>query len=175
MSSEPSRVLPLSRVGGCRKPSCTHRAPINRHHRAHEALWLTSWAHRHKEPKFQEFVRRYYEFREEDIVRICMPHHAEIHSIYERIVEEDRLRTGRPLYMYSWAQMRRLSIALRDACARWLLEETPGIDPAVYEKTKRLRRTLIRKRLRREFPEARLTIGPQRKKLKNKKRKRRRK
>lgn len=145
--------LPLAEVsGGCTKPNCGHRAALNRHHKAHEALWLGAWAHRGLEPKWRAFVKRYYEFRPEDTVRVCLPHHAEIHSIYDEIIADDMAKTGLPLYLYSWKQGRILMQRLTNACEAWLFQETPGIDSVVYEQTKRVRRKLLKQRARRRHP-----------------------
>lgn len=142
----------LASVPRCTKPNCGHRAPLNRHHKAHEALWLGAWAHRSQEAQWKAFVKRYYEYREEDIVRICLPHHAEIHAIYDEIIAEDLALVGLPLYLYSWSQGRRLMRKLRAACDQWLLDDTPGIDSEVYEQTKKLRRSLLKKRMRKRYP-----------------------
>lgn len=139
--------------GGCRKPNCGHRAPLNRHHKAHEALWLGAWAHRGSEPKWKAFVKRYYEYREEDTVRICLPHHAEIHSIYDAIIADDIAQTGLRLYLYSWKQARILMRRLTDACDQWLVTETPGVDSEIYEATKKMRRKLLHKKARRKYPQ----------------------
>lgn len=137
-------VLPLAEaMGGCAKPNCGNRAAIHRHHRAHEALWFGPWAHRRGEPKWEAFCRRYADFREEDIVHICAPHHAEIHSIYDRIITEDIATTGLNLYLYSWRQASILMDKLRVTCAQWLVTDTPGIDSGIYEQTRMLRRSLL--------------------------------
>lgn len=113
---------------------------------------MGAWAHRGQEPKWKAFVKRYYEYREEDIVRICLPHHAEIHSIYDAIIADDMARTGLPLYLYSWKQGKILMRRLTDACAEWLTQETPGIDHKIYEATKKTRRGRLRKNARRNYP-----------------------
>jgi hypothetical protein len=130
----------------CAKPDCGLRAAIHRHHKAHEALWLGPWAHRASEPRWQEFVARYHEFREADIVRLCAPHHAEIHARYDRVISDDVARVGLPLYLYSWAQAERLMDKLRSACEAWLLRETPGIDSDEYGRTKALRRRILKRK-----------------------------
>jgi hypothetical protein len=146
-------ILPLgSLVGGCAKPDCGHRAPLNRHHKAHEALWLGAWAHRGQEPQWQRFIARYHEFREEDCVKLCLPHHAEIHSVYDEIIASDIARTGLPLYLYSWKQARILMKQLHEACETWLLQPSPGIDSDTYESTKKLRRALLKRQARRLHP-----------------------
>lgn len=137
---------------GCAKPGCTLRAPINRHHKAHEALWFGAWARRADEPQWRAFVKRYYEYREEDTARICLPHHAEIHSIYDAIIADDMARTGLPLYLYSWKQGKILMERLREACDAWLLLETPGIDSALYERRKHARRKILKKKAQKLYP-----------------------
>lgn len=170
-------VLPLSTAGGgCAKPSCGNRAAIHRHHRSHEALWFGPFAHRAGEPKWQQFCDRYHEFREEDIVRICAAHHAEIHSIYDQIIQEDQAKTGLQLYLYKWKQAEILMRKLRAACAVWLQQQTPGIDGDVYEKTKALRRSLAAKAAAKKIPskEGHKRLAEERgQKLRRKKRRRR--
>lgn len=163
---------------GCSKPECGHRAPCNRHHKSHEALWLGAWAHRGVEPKWIAFVERYYEFREEDCVKICLPHHAEIHALYDEIIADDVARTGIPLYLYSWKQGEILMTRLRTACDLWLQSPSPGLDSAEYERNKKLRRALLKRRARRRHPqkEGHRALAAQRgDKLKREKKRRRRK
>src|SRR5215204_1003733 len=126
-------AIGLAGLRGCSKPNCRLRAPLNRHHRRHEAIWLSAWAHRRGEPKYREMVARYWEFRSEDIVVICLNHHAEIHMTYDTIIAEDMAKTGLPLYLYSWRQAKILMDKLDTACALWLLAETPGVDSRIYE------------------------------------------
>lgn len=144
--------LPLANAEGCTKPNCGHRAALNRHHRGHEALWFGPFAHRATEAKWQLFIERYKAFREEDIVRICIFHHAEIHSIYDKIINEDIQITGLALYLYSWRQAEALMRKLRRACAEWLKRETPGLDPDSYESSKALRRSLLQRDAEAQFP-----------------------
>lgn len=113
---------------------------------------MGAWAHRTQEAKWKAFVKRYYEYREEDTVRICLPHHAEIHSIYDEIIAEDMAIVGLPLYLYSWKQGRLLMQKLRDTCNIWLRQKTPGIDSDTYERTKKIRRKLLKTRMRRRHP-----------------------
>lgn len=142
-------------VRGCMKPSCLwNHAPLHRHHKRHQALWLGPWAHRGAEPQWNKFVARYHEFREADIVVLCSFHHAEIHSIYDKIIAEDSAKLALPLYLYSWAQGRRLMDKLEAECLRWLGTETPGIDPANYGATRRLRWRILRKEAKKKFPKA---------------------
>lgn len=144
-------ALPFGAVKGCSKPNCGLAAPINRHHKKHEALWLHVWAHRaaEHEPQYKEFIKRYHEYREEDIVRICMDHHAEIHMIYDLIIAKDTADTGIPLYLYSWKQARILMQKLENACLIWLQQESPGIDSRIYEANKEMWRGLQKKSARR--------------------------
>lgn len=139
------RGVPSKR--GCAKPQCKWLGhPLHRHHRGHQKLWFGPWAHRSREPQWKAFVARYYEFRQEDVCLICDNHHAEIHSIYDRIIAEDMAATGLPLYLYSWKQGKILMSKLEAACAQWLHQVTPGIDSKLYGQTKRLLRRAHRKR-----------------------------
>jgi len=87
-------------------------------------------------------------------VRICLPHHAEIHSRYDEIIADDMARTGLPLYLYSWKQGKILMGRLTDACNSWLLATTPGIDSDIYEQTKRLRRGVLKRKARKNHPKS---------------------
>lgn len=79
-----------------------------------------------RETKYRSFVDRYYEFREEDIVDVCESHHAEIHEIYDKIIQRDLRRTGVPLRNYTWTMAENLMERLITRCNQWLDEETPG-------------------------------------------------
>lgn len=79
-----------------------------------------------------DFCYRYHLFLPEDTVEICTDHHAEIHRIYDDIIQVDIRRVGRPLSKYSWSQAETLMKKLRAACQRWLKIQTPGIDPNEY-------------------------------------------
>jgi hypothetical protein len=140
----------LGGVKGCTKPNCGLRAPLNRHHRAHQALWIGVWAWRHGEKRFRSFIQRYHEFRSEDTVLICQDHHAEIHMIYDSIIASDVVGRGKPLSQYSWKQARILMEKLEIACSEWLLLETGGIDSRVYEKLKKMHRGLAKARAKRK-------------------------
>jgi hypothetical protein len=130
----------------CAKPRCEWLgASLHRHHRKHEALWLAPWARRQSEVQWRAFVRRYKEFRPEDVVLICEHHHAEIHSIYDQIIADDCAKTGLPLYLYSWKQGRVLMRRLEEACKEWLQHPTSGIDSKIYGATRRLRWALLKK------------------------------
>lgn len=166
-------VLPLAEArGGCAKPHCANRAAIHRHHRANEALWLAPFAHRRGEPKWEQFVARYYRFEEEDIVRLCANHHAEIHSLYDAIIKEDLEQTGLRLYLYSWKQAQILMQKLANTCAVWLLVETSGIDPDSYERTKKLRRSLLAKQAKPKSEGHKRLAKERGKKLRRKRRRR---
>ena len=132
-------------VDRCAKPGCSGGGPVDRHHKAHEALWFAPWAHRehgthYDRAKWKQFVQRYAEFRESDIVRLCRAHHTEIHAIYDAIIADDVAKTGMRLYLYSWKQGRILMQRLTDACDKWLTQITAGLDSDYYERTKERRR-----------------------------------
>ena len=125
---------------GCMKPNCKTSYTLNRHHKKHEAMWLGIWASRRRlEPKWRAFVERYHEFLPEDIVDICSRHHAEIHLLYDVIIQEDILEIGRPLSRYSWGQAERLMRKLEETCNTWLKLPTPGVHPKTFAHRRRER------------------------------------
>lgn len=103
-------------------------------------MWLGVWAGRRRgELKWEAFFERYHEFRDEDCRDLCANHHAEIHAIYDKLINEDKAVTGRPLSQYTWTQAERLMDKLEAAFHEWVLTVTPGIDSAKYGKQKRQR------------------------------------
>jgi len=104
-------------------------------------MWHGIWASRRaNEARFRAFVARYFEFRPEDCVVICVSHHAEIHAIYDQIIRQDISATGKSLYKYSWQEAERLMAKLEAACRKWEKDETPGIDSRKYGVVRKRRR-----------------------------------
>lgn len=103
-------------------------------------MWLGVWRRRRAgERKYEEFVRRYWDFLKEDIEYLCDRHHAEIHEIYDEIIRRDRNSVGRPLSQYSWVQAETLMDKLESAFFEWIGEETPGIGPKTLNARRRVR------------------------------------
>jgi transposase-like protein len=119
---------------GCTKPNCqTGSYTLNRHHKKHEAMWRGIWAARRRgEPAWEAFLKRYHEYRAEDIVLICVSHHAEIHAIYDQIIRQHIQLVGKSLAKFSWTEARALMAELEKTCMKWLREETPGISSKKY-------------------------------------------
>lgn len=63
---------------------------------------------------------------------ICVSHHAEIHAIYDKLIKQDMVATGKALSKYSWDEAKRLMNKLEAACMKWLQDETPGISSNLY-------------------------------------------
>ena len=99
---------------------------LHRHHLGHEHMWLTVWQWRIEQPKFIAFAKRYYEYREGDIVRICSSHHREIHEIYDGIIQRHIASRGVSLREYTWGDAHDLMNQLRQRCRKWLKRQTPG-------------------------------------------------
>ena len=120
-----------ARKRSCRKPGCRSGSyKISRHHKGHQFMFVSSFVRtRYGDPRYKDFVEKYYQFRLEDIVDICDHHHMEIHVIYDRIIQRDMIKTGRHLRNYSWVQATTLMKKLEKRCERWLKENTPGISP----------------------------------------------
>jgi hypothetical protein len=132
----------------CVKPGCTvaSHTRLQRHHKRHQAMWLSIWAGRRRsENRWRSFVERYHQFLTEDVVLICDSHHAEIHSIYDRLISQDRAKTKIPFAKYSWRQADHLMDKLEKACVDWLARETPGIDSEVFGDTRAVYKSLLRK------------------------------
>lgn len=89
-------------------------------------------------------VERYKEFRPYDVRYLCRGHHGEIHEIYDRIVERDRMRVRKFLMYYSWDEARRLMYSLRNAYFQWKKIPTKTSNPSTFrlpregEKARRL-------------------------------------
>jgi hypothetical protein len=130
------------------KPVCkvASHTRLHRHHKAHPKIWFGVFLKRAGEPRFQELIKRYNEFRPEDTVLICDWHHCEIHAIYDEIIAKDRRRTGVRLAKYRWGQAERLMRDLTKACDDWLKKRTPGLDPALFEEARTMHKALLRKR-----------------------------
>src|ERR1700755_149003 len=76
--------LDLSTASICAK--CHSPVFSQRHHRGCEKMWLRHFIRRKDTAQYKAFESRYYEFREEDIVRLCDKCHKQIHRIYYRII-----------------------------------------------------------------------------------------
>ena len=101
-------------------------------------MWLGIWASRRKgEPKWEKFKTRYFEFHPADCVLLCPNHHAEIHKLYDEIIQADRKFTQRPLSKYTWKQAEILMNKLSNKCDEWLEIETPGISYEKFAETRR--------------------------------------
>ena len=113
-------------------------------------MWLGVWRRRDGQTEWEEFKKRYWEFREEDCQDLCAMHHAEVHKLYDEIIAQDVAAVGRPLSKYSWEQANRLMDKLEAAFVEWFAKETPGIDDKKYGKYKNLRRRILRNKFRRD-------------------------
>ncbi len=144
----------------CAKPSCSvaSHARLQRHHKAHAKMWFGIWAKRRRgEEKFARFIERYNQFLPVDVVLICDRHHAEIHSIYDKIIANDcTAQTGIPLSKYSWVQAERLMGKLIEACDKWLQKETPGMDSETFGNTRKVYQSILRKEARKRQKRSRM-------------------
>ena len=94
-------------------------------------MWIGIWIGRRKdEQEFAAFIKRYWEFHRDDIVYVCEWHHAEIHHIYDGIIQEFKKKLGKPLYKATWEEAEELMQLLEAACVQWLAQQTPGYNPA---------------------------------------------
>lgn len=121
----------VSTTARCTKPSCKLRT-LNRHHKRHEYMFVSSFVRRRmRETVYRAFVKRYYEFRKEDVSYICLHHHAEIHLMYDKIIRKDLRSTHKALRNYSWNQANHLMDKLEAAFNDWIEKVTPGEDPEI--------------------------------------------
>ena len=103
-------------------------------------MWLGVWASRRRgEDKWEAFIKRYFEFHDEDVALLCANHHAEIHARYDVVIQADVVRLGRPLSQYTWAQAELLMDKMEVVFREWMLEETPGIDAKSFGKRRKSR------------------------------------
>lgn len=121
---------------GCRKPKCKHRmTATHRHHKAHEWQFVRFWAISHKwmsEQRVRDFVCRYFEFRPEDVEKICAWHHAEVHMLYDKIIA--KFTIGLKKYHTSeltWDEAHQLMDLLRKEFEEWIKKETKGVSPSL--------------------------------------------
>lgn len=127
----------------CAKPGCkvASHTLLQRHHKRHPAMWFGIWAKRKRgELRWKEFKERYHKFLPEDVVLICDAHHAEIHSIYDKIITKDRAQVQCKLSEYTWVQATQLMNKLEEACLEWLETVTPGISSAEYGERRKRRK-----------------------------------
>lgn len=104
-------------------------------------MWLGIWASRRRDEfEFREFVDKYNAFLEEDIVYICDMHHAEVHVLYDEIIQAHRERSGKPLYKYTWIEAEELMDQLEEACILWLGKESPGFSTTALRKARSAQR-----------------------------------
>ena len=103
-------------------------------------MWLGIWAStRRGEKRWIRFVRRYWQFHPDDCVIICVSHHAEIHAIYDRIIQQDMAERGKRLSKYGWPEAMQLMNRLETACREWEKVRTPGISSSRYQVVRAMR------------------------------------
>ena len=113
----------------CEKAKCkTHDWVLHRHHRGAQSLFVHQFVWRFHQPKYIEFVKRYYRYEEEDICRVCASHHREIHDKYDAIIRSYSNKFHKPLRDFTWPQAEKLMGALIARCNKWLTQQTPGSD-----------------------------------------------
>ncbi len=147
-----ARLLDSLAEVGCRKLGCKSSASLARHHKGHQAMWLGPWTRQLDIPRYANFVRRYQEFRDEDVVMLCTLHHAEIHHIYDSIIAKHKESLGgRRLYRYTWSQAHELMKLLEAECDVWLGTVTLGYSPTKLDLdrvTKKRRENKLKRRLK---------------------------
>lgn len=122
----------------CGKPNCkTGSHTFNRHHRKHQGMWLGIWQRRRRgEAEWKKFVDRYYQFHPEDWSYVCEHHHAEIHQIYDFIIQLHRDLLRKNLVDYTWAEAHELMDKLEQAFWEWYPQESPGIRSEAFRRNR---------------------------------------
>lgn len=127
---------------GCQKPGCKRRfSTPNRHHMRHEKRWINLWS-RFPPPHWRrlgEFIpsrhillrikERYYQFRPQDTVRLCIFHHAEIHMIYEGIYRSAEAKFKLPWKAFGWREAIYVMRECKIHCKKWMQHPSPGVNP----------------------------------------------
>ena len=118
----------LSKVATrCAKKKCrTKDFVLHRHHKGHQYLFVACFIWRLEQPKYRDFVKRYYRYEPEDTVKICSCHHREIHERYDRIIERYVKKRNKALSNFSWAEAEELMSLLVASCNDWLGKQTKG-------------------------------------------------
>jgi hypothetical protein len=116
----------------CKKEGCKG-PPIHRHHRGHEFLFVSVWTMggQSRDEDIRKFIRRYWDFNEKDIVRICDRHHAEVHLDIDLIILEHRIKTKKMLEQYTFKEATDLVKRIQKYTDEWLTRETPGVKPEI--------------------------------------------
>lgn len=91
-------------------------------------MFVNQWLWRFGQDRYTAFVRRYYEFREEDVVHICSKHHREIHELYDPIIVKHCKRFRKPIADFTWPEAEVLMATLVSRCNQWLKRQTKGSD-----------------------------------------------
>lgn len=114
-----SSLLDLRDVASriCSKPQRNRRS-LARHHRGCEGMWLRHFRHKKRTKLWQAFRARYYEYRLEDCVLICIHHHREIHELYLPWIIAAARSQG-PCRGRGWTEAEELMRDLRVLCDRW--------------------------------------------------------
>ncbi len=111
----------------CVKPNC-NGTYTHRHHKACETMWLRAFVRLAKTKRFKAFVKRYKEFRSEDVLELCDRHHEEIHHLYGAVITKHiRKKLFRPIKSYTWKEAEELMQVLREYCDKWAVKETKGM------------------------------------------------
>ena len=115
---------------GCAKPKCkTGDFVIHRHHKGHQYLFVMAFTSKAGQPRYERFVKRYFEYRPEDIVPLCSSHHRAIHEIYEEIITAHCKSYHRPPRLWTWGMAEVLMGDLIARCNKWLQRPSRGAEP----------------------------------------------
>lgn len=93
---------------------------LDRHHVRSQKMWLTIFRDQWFTPHYKDFAKRYYEFNEADLVRLCREHHEEVHDLYYNVVEKHKRKLGIPLYWMTWVQAGIIMDDLEKIFHKWL-------------------------------------------------------
>ena len=96
-------------------------------------MFVTRFRHRHRSQKYKDFKARYESFHPDDIIVLCDWHHAEVHELYLKTIKFQCEKLALPLYAWTWKQAEILMKDLRNICAKWVVQESPGVDPKWFD------------------------------------------
>lgn len=114
----------------CAKHKCKTRDWVtHRHHLRHQFMFVKAFEWRVKQSRYIAFVERYFEYRDEDTVRVCSSHHREAHEKYDIIIQRWIKRLRKPLRAFTWNEAEGLMDELEEYCRKWLNRSTPGAAP----------------------------------------------
>lgn len=130
-------------VKGCR--NAEDGMFLDRHHVRSQKLFVHHFSHR-KSKRYEDFAKRYNEFREEDIVRLCREHHDEVHPLYWSIISKHTWKLRLPLRRFSWRQANILMDDFEAHFHQWLAKKSKQKTSGIRTLLKAVQRKRVKKK-----------------------------